>query len=126
MTVAQPDRCRQLPTQRAPSRAWRKLKANKGALAGFAIVVFFTLLAVARAAAADSRSQCDRLVGDPQGAVRRCIGLAPTIIGRDILSRMIWGAQASLLAGVISVAIAVVIGVPFGLASPAISAAGST
>jgi ABC-type dipeptide/oligopeptide/nickel transport system permease subunit len=35
-------------------------------------------------------------------------------IGRDILSRMIWGARASLLAGVVSVAIAVLIGVPFG------------
>ena len=36
-------------------------------------------------------------------------------IGRDILSRMIWGAQASLLAGVVSVAISVAMGVPFGL-----------
>jgi peptide/nickel transport system permease protein len=38
-------------------------------------------------------------------------------IGRDILSRMIWGAQASLMAGVVSVAIAVALGVPFGLVS---------
>jgi peptide/nickel transport system permease protein len=38
-------------------------------------------------------------------------------IGRDIFSRMIWGAQASLLAGVVSVLIAVAIGVPFGLVS---------
>jgi peptide/nickel transport system permease protein len=36
-------------------------------------------------------------------------------IGRDMLSRMIWGARASLLAGVISVAIAVLLGVPFGV-----------
>jgi peptide/nickel transport system permease protein len=36
-------------------------------------------------------------------------------IGRDVLSRMIWGAQASLLAGVVSVLIAVALGVPLGV-----------
>ena len=36
-------------------------------------------------------------------------------IGRDVLARMIWGAQASLLAGVVSVGIAVVLGVPLGI-----------
>jgi peptide/nickel transport system permease protein len=36
-------------------------------------------------------------------------------IGRDILSRMIWGARASLMAGVFSVGIAVCLGVPFGI-----------
>jgi len=36
-------------------------------------------------------------------------------IGRDVMSRMIWGAQASLLAGVVSVSIAVLIGVPLGI-----------
>lgn len=38
-------------------------------------------------------------------------------LGRDILSRVIWGARASLLAGVISVSIAVGVGVPLGLVS---------
>ncbi|MBC8729499.1 ABC transporter permease [Paraburkholderia sp. UCT2] len=36
-------------------------------------------------------------------------------LGRDVLSRLLWGARASLLAGVVSVCIAVVIGVPLGL-----------
>ncbi len=36
-------------------------------------------------------------------------------VGRDVLARVIWGARSSLLAGVVSVAIAVMIGVPFGL-----------
>jgi peptide/nickel transport system permease protein len=35
--------------------------------------------------------------------------------GRDVLSRVIWGARASLMAGVISVAIATTVGVPLGL-----------
>lgn len=36
-------------------------------------------------------------------------------LGRDQLSRMIWGARASLMAGVVSVAIAILIGVPLGI-----------
>jgi peptide/nickel transport system permease protein len=35
--------------------------------------------------------------------------------GRDVLSRVIWGARASLMAGIVSVFGAVVIGVPIGL-----------
>ena len=36
-------------------------------------------------------------------------------IGRDVLSRVIWGTQASLLAGVVSVSISLLLGVPIGL-----------
>jgi len=36
-------------------------------------------------------------------------------VGRDLLSRIIWGARASLAAGVIAVAIAVGVGVPTGM-----------
>ena len=36
-------------------------------------------------------------------------------LGRDMLSRLLYGARASLLAGVVSVGIAVVLGVPLGL-----------
>jgi len=36
-------------------------------------------------------------------------------VGRDILSRIIYGARASLMAGVISVGIAIAVGVPVGL-----------
>jgi peptide/nickel transport system permease protein len=35
--------------------------------------------------------------------------------GRDVLSRVIWGARASLMAGVIAVLVAIAIGVPIGL-----------
>jgi peptide/nickel transport system permease protein len=36
-------------------------------------------------------------------------------IGRDVASRVIWGARASLLAGLVSVSIALSLGVPIGL-----------
>jgi peptide/nickel transport system permease protein len=38
-------------------------------------------------------------------------------VGRDVLSRLIWGARASLLAGVIPVSIAVAVSIPLGLLS---------
>jgi peptide/nickel transport system permease protein len=55
------------------------------------------------------------------GAIRK----APTLshwfgtddIGRDVLSRVIWGTRASLLAGVVSVSISLALGVPIGLAA---------
>ncbi|KAA0692563.1 ABC transporter permease [Neorhizobium sp. P12A] len=103
-------------SQRSPNRAWRKLKANKGALVGLVIIVFFTALAILAPVLP---------IPDPVATSWSAIRKAPSAahwlgtddIGRDILSRMIWGARASLMAGVFSVTIAVVIGVPLGLIS---------
>lgn len=105
-----------LPEQKEGSRAWRKLKANRSSLAGFIIILFFVLLAVAAPILP---------IPDPLATSWSAIRKAPSAahwmgtddLGRDILSRMIWGAQASLMAGIFSVAIAVVIGVPFGVLS---------
>ncbi|KGD94339.1 ABC transporter permease [Rhizobium sp. YS-1r] len=102
--------------KRGESRAWRKMKRNRSALVGAAIVLFFAILAVAAPILP---------IIDPIATSWSAIRKAPSAaywlgtddLGRDILSRMIWGAQASLMAGVVSVAIAVVIGVPFGLVS---------
>ena len=102
--------------QRSPNRAWRKLKANKGALVGLAIIVFFTILAIIAPLLP---------LPDPIATSWSAIRKAPSAvhwlgtddIGRAILSRMIWGARSSLRAGAFSVAIAVLVGVPFGLVS---------
>jgi peptide/nickel transport system permease protein len=100
----------------SPSRAWRKMKANKGALVGLIIISVFAILAITAPLLP---------IPDPMATSWSAIRKAPSAahwlgtddIGRDVLSRMIWGAQASLMAGVFSVAIAVSIGVPFGLIS---------
>ena len=99
---------------RRESRVWKKLKRNPSAILGFAIILFFTAIAVLAPLLP---------VDDPLAASWGAIRKAPNSqylmgtdeLGRDILSRMIWGAQASLMAGTISVAIAIVTGVPFGL-----------
>ena len=99
---------------RSESRAWKKLRSNRSALFGFAIVFFFVVLALL----APVLPIPDPIATD-WNAVRKGPSLAHWLgtdeIGRDELSRMIWGAQASLLAGVVSVLITMMIGVPVGL-----------
>jgi peptide/nickel transport system permease protein len=99
---------------RQPSRVWRKLRARKPALIGATLVLFF----VAVAALAPLLP-----IPGPAEASWTAIRQPPSWAhwlgtdqnGRDILSRMIWGAQTSLLAGVVSVGIAVLAGVPLGV-----------
>lgn len=101
---------------RSSNRAWKKLKANKSALAGLLIISVFLILAVSAPLLP---------IADPVATSWSAIRKAPSAahwlgtddIGRDILSRMIWGARASLMAGVFSVGIAVAVGVPLGLIS---------
>ncbi len=99
---------------RRRGRAWAKLRRRPAALLGAALVLCF----VALAALAPLLPIASPIATD-WGAVRAAPSAAHPLgadeLGRDILSRMIWGAQASLLAGVASVAIAVALGAPLGV-----------
>jgi peptide/nickel transport system permease protein len=98
------------------ARAWRKLARRRGALFGAAIIAGFIVLAVFATFIAPQ---------DPIATSWSAIRKAPSAehwfgtdeIGRDVLSRVIWGTQASLLAGVVSVSISLLLGVPIGLAA---------
>lgn len=96
------------------SRALRRLAARPPALLGGAVVLLFVAVAVL----APQLAPYDPAAADFL-AVRRPPGpehlLGTDEIGRDVLSRVVFGARASLLAGVISVAIALTLGVPTGL-----------
>ena len=96
------------------SRSWKKLRSSRSALAGLIIIAFFSGLAILAPLLP---------IADPVATSWSAIRKAPSAahwlgtddLGRDILSRMIWGARASLMAGVFSVLIAVGIGVPLGI-----------
>ena len=96
------------------SHPLRRLLRRPAAAAGLAIIAFF----VALAAIAPIVSPYDPLATS-WTAVRKAPSAAHWFgtdeIGRDVLARVIWGARASLLAGVVSVLISLTIGVPIGL-----------
>jgi len=95
-------------------RAWRRLKARVPAMVGLVMIVCLVVLAVfaPEIAPYDVIKQNYLLVRKaPSGAH----WFGTDEVGRDILTRVIWGARASLSAGVISVGIAISIGVPLGL-----------
>jgi peptide/nickel transport system permease protein len=104
-----------LPVRAAPrTHALRRLLRRRGAAVGLVVIVFFVALAVLAPVVAPY---------DPLATSWSAIRKAPTAahwfgtdeIGRDVLARVIWGARASLLAGVVSVLISLSIGVPVGL-----------
>ena len=97
-------------------RAWRRLLRRGGALFGLAVVAFFVLLAVFAPWIAPY---------DPVATSWSAVRAAPSAahwfgadeLGRDVLSRIVWGTRASILAGVVSVSISLALGVPIGMAA---------
>jgi peptide/nickel transport system permease protein len=95
-------------------RALRRLASRKGAM--IALVVILVLVAVALLAPFispyDPAQQSWAAVRKPPSTAH---WFGTDEVGRDVLARVIYGARASLSAGVISVLIAIAIGVPLGL-----------
>ncbi|HVJ55618.1 MAG TPA: ABC transporter permease [Aliidongia sp.] len=102
------------PTWIEFKRFVRRVTRRKTALFGLVIVLLF----IAVAAFAPLLAPFDPIQGN-WSAIRKAPSAAHWLgtdeLGRDMLSRIIWGARASLLAGVVSVMIALVLGVPAGL-----------
>ena len=95
-------------------RARRRLFKRKAAVAGLVVMTLFIGLALLAPLIVpyDPVATSWSLVRKPPTAQH---WFGTDELGRDILSRTIYGARASLLAGLISVAIALGIGVPLGL-----------
>jgi peptide/nickel transport system permease protein len=104
------------PLERPTQRALRRIVKRKGAMIGLALITAFIVLAIAAPLVAPY---------DPVAASWSLVRKPPSMahwfgtddLGRDVLSRVIFGARASLLAGAISVGIALSIGVPIGMLS---------
>lgn len=101
---------------RSGNRAWRKFRRNRVAMLGAGIVLLFVLMALLAPWLATH---------DPFQTSFMTIRKAPSAsfwlgtdeLGRDIYTRLLYGARASLMAGLVSVVIALIVGVPFGLAA---------
>jgi len=95
-------------------RAWRRAARRPPALAGAAVVLFYVFLAIAAPWIAPD----DPLRTD-WSAIRKGPSAAHLFgtddLGRDVLSRVIYGTRISMQAGVFSILLAMAIGVPAGL-----------
>ena len=96
------------------ARAWRRLRRRKGAMVALFVVVFLIAIAVLAPLVAPYEPTLTSFT-----QVRKPPSWAHWFgtdeVGRDVLSRVIWGSRASLSAGLVSVGIAVGAGVPLGL-----------
>jgi peptide/nickel transport system permease protein len=104
-----------VPREISPGRrALLRLARRTGAMIALGVVVFFVVLALFAPEIAPQ---------DPLATSWSAVRKAPSAahwfgtdeIGRDVLSRVIFGARASLLAGIVSVSISLALGVPIGL-----------
>jgi peptide/nickel transport system permease protein len=95
-------------------RALRRLLARKSAVVGLVVIVSFIALALLAPwiVPYDPVATSWTLVRKPPSALH---WFGTDDLGRDILSRVVYGARASLVAGAISVGIALSVGVPLGL-----------
>jgi peptide/nickel transport system permease protein len=97
-------------------RALRRLLRRKAAVFGLAVIALLIALALLAPFITPY---------DPNQQTWTAVRKAPSAlhwfgtddVGRDVLARVIYGARASLLAGVISVGIALCVGLPLGLLS---------
>jgi peptide/nickel transport system permease protein len=95
-------------------RALRRLLQRKGAIAGLTIIGLFVVFATLAPLITPYDS-----IATSWTLVRKAPSFAHWFgtddLGRDVLTRVIYGSRASLMAGLISVGIALGVGVPLGL-----------
>jgi peptide/nickel transport system permease protein len=104
---------RETSPRKTGSRAWRRFAANRGALIGSVVLFGWIVIAIFAPWLAPYDPIEINLVGrQPPGGE---FLLGTDRLGRDILSRIMFGARISLLIGVFSVAIGLTFGTAVGL-----------
>ena len=100
--------------ERPSRRALRRLLRRRGAVAGLVVIAAFVLLAIFAPLVSpyDPVATNWALVRKPASAAH---WFGTDELGRDIFTRVIFGARASLMAGLVSVSIALSVGVPIGM-----------
>ena len=103
-----------IPAKKQPNRTLQKFLSNRAAVLGAILVGFFALLAILAPLIAgyDPLQTSFTAIRKPPSALH---WLGTDELGRDLFSRMAYGARTSLMAGVVSVFIALIVGVPFGI-----------
>src|SRR5437762_12667753 len=92
----------------------RRLLRRGGAMFGLAVVAFFVLIALLAPWIAPHNPLATNWSAVRQAPSATYLFGADEL-GRDVRSRIIWGARASILAGLVSVSISMALGVPIGM-----------
>ena len=91
-----------------------RLSRNKPAMTGGFVLIFFILIALAAPLIAPySYSEQDLYLGATPPSSDHLLGT--DTLGRDLLSRIIYGARISLLVGFVATGVALIIGVSWGI-----------
>jgi ABC-type dipeptide/oligopeptide/nickel transport system permease subunit len=93
---------------------WKVLRQDKTALSGFVFIVAIIAVAVL-APVLSPYDFSEQHILDPFRDPGRDFWLGTDEFGRDLLTRIIWGARPALWVGVLSVLISIGIGVPIGI-----------
>ena len=102
------------PRQPALHETWRRLKRNRGSVLGLVIVLLYVAVAfLAKPLVPYDPTDGDVLARLQGPSVRHLLGTDE--LGRDILSRLTYGARISLEIQVTAAAVAMLIGVVWGL-----------
>ncbi len=97
-------------------RAWRRFLKNRLAVAGLVVILLFVAMALLAPVVAPYHPDAANFsVAFQPPSARHLLGTDD--LGRDVLSRIIYGAQGSLLSAVLIVALGLIVGVPLGLIS---------
>jgi len=96
---------------------WVQFKQNRSAVLGLAIVIAFFLLALLAAVLAPHDPIAQNLDAQLTPPLKAGFLMGSDDLGRDILSRILFGARISLLVGAISVSISIALGGVIGLLS---------
>jgi len=94
--------------------AWRRLRRNPGAIAGFALVALFVLVALLAPWLAPYGPRDPGPLSEAFDGPSRDHLLGQDGLARDELSRILYGARFSLLIGVVSVAVGLSLGMLLG------------
>ncbi len=94
------------------AEVWKQLKKNKVAVISLFVVIAIILIAIFAPVIAPYSFDTTGDIPFEKSSLAHLLGTDK--LGRDILSRLIYGARASLLIGIVSVAISAVIGIFIG------------
>jgi peptide/nickel transport system permease protein len=93
---------------------WSRLIESRLSVAGLIIITIFTLTAIFAGVLAPCDPVAQSIPSRFQGPSQAHL-LGTDQYGRDVLSRLIYGSRVSLQVGVVTVLIAIIIGLPLGL-----------